>query len=303
MESLQQGTRRVWVYQALRTVIRRAARPFPGLLLLFCLCVGARAAAAQLQIPEPQGFVNDFAGVISADEERQIEGIIQEVRAKSGGEIAVITLASLEGRNRDEVALQILREWGVGASTEGGDPRNNTGTLVLVVPGERQLKIELGYGTNTFITAAETGRIGRDLMFPAFREGDFGQGILLGVGALAQEYADRFDFELTGQVPAAPEGERPSGRGSGLNLLVVIAIILFFLFANRGGRGGGGRGGRGGRRRRGGVPIVIPFPIGGGGWSRGGFGGGGFGGGGFGGGGFGGFGGGGGGGGGWGGSW
>lgn len=294
MESLQQGMRRVFVYQVLRMVINRIGRPVTALLLLV-LWVVCAPAAAQLQLPAPQGYLNDFASVIPDDQEQQISRIIDEVRAKSGGEIVVVTLASLQGRNRDEVALQILREWGVGASTGAGDPRNNTGTLVLVVPGERQLKIELGYGTNTFITAAETGRIGRDLMFPAFREGDFGGGILSGVTAIAQEYAEQFDFELTGAVPVEPETRsRGRGRGGfGFDILFVIAIILFFLFR---GRGGGGRGGRG-RRRRFGGPVIVPFPIGGG-WSGGGFGGGGFGGGGF-----GGFGGGGGGGGGWGGEW
>lgn len=259
-------------------------------------------AAAQLELPDPVGYVNDFADVIPADQERQITAIIDEVRAKSGGgEIAVVTLPSLEGRSRDEVALQILREWGVGASGEPGDEVANTGVVVLVAPNERVVRLELGYGANTFITAGEAGRIQDEYMLPAFREADFGTGILHGVTAIAQQFAERFGFELTGEVPAIeqPRQERPTTSTFTTILVVsVLAIIIAFVLMALLGGGGGGNGGGGGggkRRRRRMTPIIVPFPIGGRG--RGGFGGGfggglgGFGGGGFGGGGFGGFGG------------
>jgi uncharacterized protein len=117
------------------------------------------AVAAQIQLPPPVGYVNDFAGIIPAEYETRILGVIEEVRAKSGGEIVVVTLPSLQGRTRDEVALQIGREWGVGQAGEAGDPHRNTGAVILVAPNERDLKIELGTRTNTFVTAAEAGRI------------------------------------------------------------------------------------------------------------------------------------------------
>src|SRR5690606_8214828 len=122
---------------------------------------------------------------------------------KSGGEIVVVTLPSLEGQPIDDVALRIGREWGVGRRGEPGDPARNTGVVVLVIPretsldGRGHLKIETGIGTTTFITAAEAGRIADRYMVPAFRDGDYGRGILGGVVAIAQEYAERFGFELT----------------------------------------------------------------------------------------------------------
>src|SRR5687768_14923236 len=136
------------------------------LLILACLLAAiAQQSPAQIQLPRPTGFINDFANVIPDQAESEILRIIEEVRQKSGGEITVVTLPSLEGRTRDEVALQILREWGVGRSGQAGDRARNSGVVVLVVPketsptGRGDLKIELGYGTNTFITAAEAGAI------------------------------------------------------------------------------------------------------------------------------------------------
>lgn len=263
----------------------------------------AGAGAQALQIPRPTGFVNDFAGIIDAEDEAAITAVAEEVRQKSGGEIVVVTLPSLGGRPRDEVALQILREWGIGKRAQGvGDSTANLGALLMVAPKERSLKIELGYGTNTFITAAEAGRIRDQVIFPAFRQGQFGPGILAGVQTVAGHYAQRFNFQLTGGVPAQPQrrATRPSGGSRGISPGFVLLMLIFFFMFFRG-RGGGG-GGKRGRRGHGG-PVIIPFPVG---WGGGGFGGGGgWGGGGFGGGGggFGGFGGGSGGGGGAGGEW
>jgi uncharacterized protein len=275
---------------------RLASVAAAGALLLLA---AAGAGAQPLQIPKPTGYVNDFAGIIDAESEAAITRIADEVRLKSGGEIVVVTLPSLQGRTRDEVGLQILREWGIGKRAQGvGDSTANTGTLLLVAVRERQVRIELGYGTNTFITAAEAGRVRDEVILPAFRQGQFGPGIEAGVGAIARQYAGRFGFQLTGAVPAEPQ--RPANqtgrRGGGMSPgFVIMLLIFFFLFFRGRGGGGGGR-----RRRRGGfgVPVIIPFPTGGG-WGGGGFGGGG----GWGGGGFGGFGGGGGGGGGAGGEW
>ncbi|HEX2188219.1 MAG TPA: TPM domain-containing protein, partial [Longimicrobiaceae bacterium] len=216
-----------------------------ALAALLLAVLTALPAAAQLRLPRPTGYVNDFADVIPAAQEAEIDRVVQEVRARSGGEIAVVTLPSLQGRTPTEAALQVLREWGVGRSGQPGDSLANTGTVILVAPNERELRIELGYGTNTFITAGEAGRIRDRDMIPHFRTGDYGTGILLGVRAVAQEYAERFGFELTGDVPALPqepaEQPRPRGGGGGGGLLFIL-LIIFILLASRGGRGGRGGG-------------------------------------------------------------
>ena len=122
---------------ALRTTFRRALR------LWFAAAVALSApAAGQLQLPRPVGYVNDFADVIPAEQEAQITRIIDEVRAKSGGEIVVVTLPSLERRPASEVALQIGREWRIGQKGEPGDSARNTGAVVLVAPTDREWRIE-----------------------------------------------------------------------------------------------------------------------------------------------------------------
>ena len=86
------------------------------------------------QIPAPQGLVNDFANVIPAAGAARIERVVQDVRDKSKGEIAVVTLSDLGGRDPSEIALRIAREWKVGNLAAVGDQSRNAGVVILVVP-------------------------------------------------------------------------------------------------------------------------------------------------------------------------
>lgn len=241
------------------------------------------ASAQQLELPDPVGWVNDFAGVLSPETEERLEAVILEVRAKSGGEIVVVTLPSLQGRTRDEVALELGRRWGVGAAGDPGDTGRNLGTVILVVPketspdGQGHLKIEVGDNTARFLSAGEAGRIRDRFMIPAFVEADYDTGILAGAVAIAAVYADELGFELTGEAGELARRQPAEDGGGGGGSALIFAVVLFLIVwrlvraSGRGPRGPFGGGG-GGRRYRG--PIIIPWGGGGRGGGGGGFGGG-----------------------------
>ncbi|HET7039715.1 MAG TPA: TPM domain-containing protein, partial [Gemmatimonadales bacterium] len=206
----------------------------------------------QLQLPAPVGYVNDFAGVIRPEVATRMDGIIREVRSKSGGEIAVVTLRDLGGRSPEEVALRIGREWGVGARGGAGDRARNAGVVILLKPGARpgdgqsEIRVETGLGAEGWLTDAQAGRIRDAIGGAAVQSGRFDDGLLVGVRLVAEAYAREFGFELTG-VPTGPEPRTPrSSPGGSIGLLVLIAFLIFAAMA---GSAGGGRGGR--YRRRG----------------------------------------------------
>ncbi len=221
----------------------------------------------------PIGYVSDFADVIAADAEARMLRLIEAVQAGSQGEIAVVTLRDIGGREALDVALEIGRAWGVGARANIGDRARNAGVVVLLIPretssdGSGQIAISVGQGAEGFITDAIAGDIRREAT-PLLANGNYGEGLALITARLAERYAAEFGIALDSTlVPRrrARETEFPP---------IVFVIIVFIIIALLNSRGGGGRGGR---RRRGGL-VVLPFPIGGGGFGGGGFGGGGFGG-------------------------
>jgi uncharacterized protein len=212
--------------------------------------------------PKPQGYVNDLAQVIPADQSQTLEGFLTLVEQQTGAQIAVVTIPSVDGGDVDGAAVDLFKAWGIGK--KGKDD----GVLILTSIQDRRVRIEVGYGLEAVITDGTAGDIIRDYMTPYFKQGDYGQGLTNGAVAAAQLIAKSEGVTLNGQIPVAEKQ-----NGSGINWIFIVIFILFILLTR--GRGlflggfyGGGWGGGGG------------FGSGGGGGGFGGFSGGGSGGGG-----------------------
>jgi len=169
----------------------------------------------QLQVPAPTGFVNDFANVISPEQSARIQRIIEDVRGKSGGDIAVVTLPDLKGRDKADVALQIGRQWKVGSAGKPGDPARNRGVVILVVPretstdGAGHVEIQTGLGAEGFITDATAGAI-QDEALPLLRQRDYGDAIELMTLRVAERFAGEFNFQLDTSLRAPATNLTPS---------------------------------------------------------------------------------------------
>lgn len=239
-----------------------------GFALVSAFVIGS--AAPPQAIPQPRGYVNDFAGVIGAEGVARIERIVNDVRTKSGGEIAVVTLADIGDRAVGDVALQIGRQWKVGAAAEVGDRKRNTGLVILVVPketssdGRGHISLMTGNGVEGFITDSRAGDIRREAT-PLLMQKDYAGAIELMTLRVAQLYAAEFGFALDGATAFRFERSGKSevtwsagGRQGGIppKLFVIAFIIVLMLLSSRrrGGNGclwfllgqamsGGGRGG------------------------------------------------------------
>ena len=224
-------------------------------------------ALLQIAVPPPRGYVNDFAGVLDAASVAHMTAVITELREKTRGEVAVVTLADIDDRPAADVALQIGRQWGVGAKAEAGDAAKNLGVVLLLVPlknhrpGTGQVFIATGRGAEGFLTDARTGRM-RDAMTPYLAREEYGAGLAHGVDLIAQAFAREFGVTLTGVPEASPDDgaqQLPIPLGwivAAVILLIVLSrgriFLLPFLFGGFGGpraggwRGSGGWGGGGG---------------------------------------------------------
>lgn len=248
---------------------RYRSRILLGILLLI-VCLSARAAFGQNRdLPALTEPVNDFAHVIDAASATDMDRMIRALQAASGDVVVVATVPTIEPYGDiNEYAVKLFENHGRGVGAKGKD----NGLLIVLALKERRVRVEVGYDLEQWITDGFAGETSREFMAPAFRQGQYGAGLLAGTRRIVGRIAQARGVTLQG-VPA-PRQTRSTGGG--LPLWVIILIILAFMLL--------GRSGRRGRRARywGGGPWsgwssgVGPF---GGGWSSGGGGfGGGFGG-------------------------
>jgi uncharacterized protein len=239
------------------------------------LLVAASTARAQT-LPTLTAPVNDFANVIDADSEREMDRRIRALEATTRDAVVVVTVDTFAPYGSiEEFAVRLYEKAGIGQ--KGKD----NGVLFVVAVKDRRARIEVGYDLEQFITDGFAGETIRREMLPAFRDGRYGPGLLAGVTRVIQRVADRRGVTLA-DVPRPPQ-RHPSAAMPSVGILIAIAIAILVIS-------------RIARRRRGPPGFRGPWGAGWSGWHGGigGFGGGigGFGGGfGGGGGGFGGFGG------------
>ncbi len=231
----------------------------------------AFAQAAASALPELTAPVNDFANVIDAASEAEIDRLSRALLAASGDVVVVATIETFEPYAEiREYGVELFENRGKGL----GQRAQDNGLLILLSLKERRWWIEVGYGLEQWITDGFAGQVGRQAMVPHFRSGDYGAGLLAGTRQIMARIAEGRGVTLQNvELPVA------SRRSTGTSVpLPTILFILFVIWMISGRLGGPRRGVRrwGGRGWSGWSSGVGPF--GGGFGGRGGGFGGGFGG-------------------------
>lgn len=253
-------------------------------LVFFLLLVPLRVAGEEVKIPPPQGLVSDFAGVIDQGTRQQLTTLLQELKDRTGAEIAVVTVETTQPLTAFDYAIKIAEAWKPGAKDK------DNGVVFLVATKDRKLFIATGYGVEGVLPDGKVGEIRDKFIVPYFRKGDYAGGILSGTQVMAGLIAQEYGVTLTGaQLPRT--GPRRGEEFPAWLVLVFALVVLGLIVAaftgtrrsrytrfngaryHGGGFGGSGFGGGGFGGSGGGG-------FGGGGGGFGGFGGGDFGGGG-----------------------
>lgn len=185
---------------------------------------------------KPQGYVSDFAGVIDPASKSQLEAYGATVEGSTGAQMALVTIATLEGEPIDDVANTIYRAWGVGQKGK------NEGILLLLVIGDRRNRLEVGYGLEPNLPDGFAGSVLRE-MRPALRQQLYGEALMAAAETIGAAVAKAKNVSLTAQLPRRVR----STRSDAIPWPVVIGGIFLLLFLLRAGgpRGYGGGGGGG----------------------------------------------------------
>jgi uncharacterized protein len=233
--------------RSLHSALRAPVGTTASLLAALCLCI--TAAAVALTFPPLTGRIVDQANIIPQDTRNALEPKLAELEQKSGIQLVVATVSSLEGQEIEPYANQLFRFWKL------GEKARNNGVLLLVAPKERRVRIEVGYGLEGTLTDALSAVIIANAITPRFKTGDYGGGITRGVDDIItvlttdeSEWSKRPSLRLDRPQTAHPTNwVGLLALGAFLVLLVVSPGFRTLMFAMLlTGRGGGGYSGGGG---------------------------------------------------------
>ena len=229
--------------------------------LFLCLLVASVSHSAG--VPErPPNYVVDLAGIVDDATENRLNGYLQELEQKTTAQLVILTIKSLEGESIEDFSIEIAHDkWKLGQ--KGKD----NGVLFLISLNDRKYRIEVGYGLEGMLPDSLVGSLGRNILVPFFKKGDYSNGIFAAALAMANEIASDSGVKING-MPTIKPGIQQTGKDKpaslfntivGIVMLFILLVmfiknprlfLLLFLFSSMGGRtgswGGGGGGGFGG---------------------------------------------------------
>ena len=206
---------------ASRRLQRRGSAPIAAVWrAVFALwlgaCFWAPPSAIAATYPANTGRVTDAAGILDAATQAALVIKLKALEDRSGIQLAVATVKSLEGNDIAPYANELFRFWKLGEAAK------NNGALLLVAPHERKVRIEVGYGLEGRLTDAVSKIIIVNAIAPRFKAGDYAGGVTRGV--------DDIITALTEDAAEWHEKTRPTGHELTVTN-VALAFIPLLIFA------------------------------------------------------------------------
>ena len=125
-------------------------------------------------------WVTDMPGALRAETVARLNSTISDLERTTSAEMAVVVIGSLDGLSVEEAAVKLFELWGIGKK------RQDNGLLLLWSTGDRRVRVEVGYGLEGALPDGKVGAILDTYLIPKFKAGEFDQGLIDGVDALAR---------------------------------------------------------------------------------------------------------------------
>lgn len=222
--------------QAIRGSHRRAAgRLLAMLMLMLAYCAGSmsdcRAEGKPYFPPRPNivdanNYISDEFGMLPPQAEEDINNKIRRLREQTTCEMAICVIKTTGSMPMEEYAYDLFRKWGLGKKD------NNNGVLIVIAPGDRKSRIEVGSGAEGVLTDAVCASIIRNDIRPAMVGGEnIGQALSLATGTICNVLTDpEAAAELRSQVGDSPMNAIKTIDKDVILEFVGLVVLLVFLF-------------------------------------------------------------------------
>lgn len=164
--------------------------------------------------PSPTGYVNDFADILTQEQEQKLETKLEDFEKQTTDEIAVVTVKSTNPETIEEYSIHLAEQWKVGKKDK------DNGIIMLFAMDDHKMRNEVGRGLEGSLTDIQSKHIQDNVIVPEFKSGNYYDGINKGVDQIILTIAP--DSSMAATIATA------SAVGDGA-LFMFIAIVVIFL--------------------------------------------------------------------------
>lgn len=193
--------------------------------IIFFIIILSTIQSFAIVSPTKEFFVNDYAGVLTEETKQYIMEANKELQQKTGAQIVIVTVNSLEGQALDEYSIELARTFRI------GDANKDNGVLLLCSTGERQFRIEVGDGLEGRLTDGKTGRIQDVYIIPYLKNNNYDEGIKNGFNAILQEVCNEYGVTVSKQEnPTQVQYKSNLTAEETQNITFSIALLYTLIF-------------------------------------------------------------------------
>lgn len=199
-------------------------RALLSLILLVSLNVWG---VTEIQIPALSAPVMDEAGFLNQSEREDLNQLAYEINTHQGPQITILTVNDLQENTIEEFSIRVAEKWKLGTKDRGN------GLLIVIAKTERQMRIEVGQGIEGEITDFEANKYIKEVLTPAFREGQFHDGLKIVMSDVAQKFNIKLAEGNRIVRRAAPPRRLPGPLVAAFPFLIGILILGQLILGKR----------------------------------------------------------------------
>lgn len=204
------------------------------ILVITLIIASPILAKAEKNFPKPTNlkYVNDYVGVIDDETKEYMVSVGNELEKKTGAQMSVVVIDSLEGSDVESYANTLFRQWGLGQ--KGKD----NGVMILLSVKDKKWRVEVGRGLEGRITDIYSSRVMEQIAKPLLKEEKYGEAMKKVYSVFADDVAKEYNVTLEKNEKVKVPQKKKSGGGVIPSIIFIIILLSIF----------GGKGGRRGRR-------------------------------------------------------
>jgi uncharacterized protein len=196
--------------------------------LFLMLLIGSVASAQSF--PKLDGRVVDAANLLNPQQESELAAKLEGLEKTNSRQLVVATIPDLEGYPIEDYGYRLGRAWGIGQS------KANNGTILIVAPNERKVRIEVGYGLEPILTDAMSSLIIQNAILPRFKAGDMAGGIVAGADGIIEQLQAPPEQAEERALAAAAQRSGQKAHAESIFPLIFWGIVFLFIIASMIGR-------------------------------------------------------------------
>lgn len=183
---------------------------------------------AKTALPNTQGYVSDYARVLSPNEVSMLNAQSAQLKHLTGAEVATLIVNEMgDNWTIESYATAVFEKWKI------GEVGKDNGVLLVMALQDRKIRIEVGYGLEGILPDGKTGKLLDTYVLPRFKTGDISTGIQAGHIALTQEIATAYNVQLSAPATGQTVQVEVLSTGGSIFVSLFLGLFIFGLIKSR----------------------------------------------------------------------